>query len=164
MIDTCRILITLDCNFRCSYCCNELPEIQEQFIKVNSLEDIPWNAYQKVCISGGEPMLRVDRLDYVLYYTRAHRLPVYLYTNGLFLYGFLIDRLIAEGVTAVNIGWHGREAGIHRSIFTHPKVRVTAIEGTPVPEWLEQATTVRRVPLNVCETPNEHLYIWREDD
>lgn len=98
MKKTLRLIITLECNLSCIYCCNKLPEVNSKFIK-KKLEDIDFNEYEAVCITGGEPLLRRDLMDQVLVRTDIN-IPVYLYTNGL-----LIQNRDCW-VNGINIGIH----------------------------------------------------------
>lgn len=105
MIDTIRVLVSWACNRHCSYCCNEKPEIRRQFRLVR-LQDIDFSPYQTVCISGGEPLLNLervkdicDRLDYGQF--------AVLYTNGDMLTRTTGRLLRSWGIAALNIGLHG---------------------------------------------------------
>ncbi len=164
MKDTARILITRRCNLSCTYCCNDLPEVRERIRTVNVLHYIPVEQYQKVCLTGGEPLLRMRRLYRVLRYVK--RKPVFLYTNGKLLTMPLLRRLLAHGVTAVNIGAHFADGvpDIPLSIIAHPAVRLTVLDKDfqHVPdEWLLFGN-VHMVRLNECDTPNEDIFDWPE--
>ena len=83
MIDTVRIIISLDCNLSCSYCCNEIPEVRNRFAR-KALDEINFSGYQNVVITGGEPFYRKDVLFRVL-----RRIPpektIYMNTNGMLI-------------------------------------------------------------------------------
>lgn len=104
MIDTLRILVGWECNLRCPYCCNKIPEVRAQFREAR-LDDIDWSRYRTVCISGGEPLLQPDRILAV-----AQRVPrdvlIVLYTNGLLLDEEMGTRLWSYRVGAINVGLH----------------------------------------------------------
>jgi molybdenum cofactor biosynthesis enzyme MoaA len=104
MKDTIRILLGWRCNLSCAYCCNERPQFRDQ-IKPVRLNDIDFAQYKVVCITGGEPLLFMDRLHDVCVRVPSHRLVV-LYTNGVRLDRQHAERLAWEGVNAINVGLH----------------------------------------------------------
>jgi molybdenum cofactor biosynthesis enzyme MoaA len=55
-IDTIRLILTLDCNLKCSYCCNKLESVYSRFVK-KSIDEIDFSRYRNVCLTGGEPFL-----------------------------------------------------------------------------------------------------------
>lgn len=99
MKKTLRLIITLDCNLSCSYCCNKLSEVNSKFI-TKTLEEIDFNQYEAICITGGEPLLRKDLILRIINYITTN-IPVYLYTNGLLLHE--IPHIIFNGIS---IGIH----------------------------------------------------------
>lgn len=82
MNKSCRILVSLRCNYTCGYCCNKIPGILDQF-KVTTLKDLDLTPYDDVCISGGEPFLKENIETVREIATLAHSLnkKVYIYTN-----------------------------------------------------------------------------------
>jgi len=104
MKKTLRLLITLDCNLKCEYCCNKLPDVIKKF-EYKALDEIDFSLYNAVCISGGEPLLQRELIFDVLEPKRIEfRTPVYLYTNGL----LLTDRDI-QVFDGISIGIHYKE-------------------------------------------------------
>ena len=103
-VDTIRILVDWRCNLSCAYCCNEQPRIREQ-IKPVSLDEIDFSRYKMVCISGGEPLLFLERLHDVCVRVPPGKLIV-LYTNGIHLGRLEAKRVRWEGVSAINVGLH----------------------------------------------------------
>ena len=69
-LDTLRILVSLKCNLHCSYCCNEQWSIAKKF-EGCTLNEIDFAPYKNVCISGGEPLLFVNRVFEVLWACRG---------------------------------------------------------------------------------------------
>lgn len=104
MKDTIRVLVSWECNMRCSYCCNKLPEVRSQ-IKPAHLEGIDFARYQTVCITGGEPLLYPTRVRDVCQRVPIGKLIV-LYTNGIRLTGPTCQALASWGVSAINVGLH----------------------------------------------------------
>lgn len=103
VIDTIRILVDWKCNLACSYCCNEQAPIRAG-IKPTKLDDIDFSYYQNVCISGGEPLLFLSRVEAIC--QRAAGKTIILYTNGTLLTPETAAFLQHWGVQYVNIGLH----------------------------------------------------------
>lgn len=158
MVDTARIIITRDCNLYCPYCCNERPEIYNKFRRLLSLEKVPWQNYKSVCITGGEPLLRVDRILEVVRFANQHGCKKYLYTNGTMLtpnyLDFLLDNFEFDGV---NIGLH-EGVLVPYSVLAHEKVRVSMFDTDK--RYMPVKANIKRI--NECDTPNEHIYDWVE--
>ena len=102
MKKTLRLLLTLDCNLTCQYCCNNISEINSKFIK-KKLDDINFDAYSNVCISGGEPLVQFNKF-YEVFQIIPLEIPIYLYTNGL-----LLNINKASYFNGINIGIHYKE-------------------------------------------------------
>lgn len=107
MVDTLRILVSWQCNLKCSYCCNEQPQFRKD-IHPTTLDAIPWNQYMNFCISGGEPLLNFPIVKKVCERIPADRLKI-LYTNGFLLGQTVAWKLTDMGITAVNVGLHNPE-------------------------------------------------------
>jgi organic radical activating enzyme len=103
MKKTLRLIITLDCNLKCEYCCNKIPEVNSKFIK-KKLEDIAFEQYEDICISGGEPLLQYKLIHNIYILNIPISTPIYLYTNGL-----LLNSTKASFFNGVNIGIHYKE-------------------------------------------------------
>lgn len=102
--DTLRVLVSWECNLRCSYCCNN----QERFrkdIHPKTLDEIAWGDYSVFCITGGEPLLNLPKLQQVLSRCDQSKMIV-LYTNGLLLDAETAKFLQNNGVKAINVGLH----------------------------------------------------------
>lgn len=108
MKDTLRLILFLECNMHCSYCCNEIPDISKQFVK-KQFRDINFNQYKNICITGGEPFLNKDLL-----YEVIDKLPegknLYIYTNGTLIDDsdlFVLYRMTKNNeLKCLNIGLH----------------------------------------------------------
>lgn len=103
---TLRLIITLDCNLSCEYCCNNIPEVKDKF-QYKKLEDINFKNYDSICITGGEPLLNEDFIRNTLLELYRWSTPkqIYIYTNGL----LLTRPSIAWAFDGINIGLHSRE-------------------------------------------------------
>jgi molybdenum cofactor biosynthesis enzyme MoaA len=164
--DTLRLIIDSRCNLSCSYCCNKIPEIRNEFRQA-FLSEIDWQAYQTVCITGGEPLLCVDKIEAV-----CKRVPrgalVVLYTNGILLDYLTAMRLVNIGVNAINVGLHKPES-FHALIqqvmrATHAfrrrlSVRFHVWEGyrdiVKTEHYCQNTVTFRFWKLNDCSRANE---------
>ena len=104
MKDTLRILVSWECNLNCSYCCNNQPQFRKDIIPT-AFEDIDWAGYENFCITGGEPLLRLDLVAKVLAKIPAGK-TVILYTNGFLMTSEIAQELEACGVRYVNVGMH----------------------------------------------------------
>lgn len=103
--DTVRIILFLECNMSCSYCCNEQEQFSSQFQK-KSFDEIDFSLYKNVCISGGEPFLKKDLL-----YNTLKKIPpdkkIFIYTNGTKIDNTDIFLLLGfNNLKAINVGLH----------------------------------------------------------
>jgi pyruvate formate lyase activating enzyme len=68
---TCAIIFTIGCNFRCKYCHNPELVIPEQYAKEIPIQEIfsflesRKNKLDAICITGGEPTLHADLIDFI---------------------------------------------------------------------------------------------------
>ena len=80
-----RVLITTGCNLKCTYCCNKIPEVQDTF-KMVTFDQFVENAnqYDVINISGGEPMLVIEKMQGLIRCIEYSEFKgdLYLYTNG----------------------------------------------------------------------------------
>lgn len=114
MIDTLRLMITRECNLKCSYCCNEKPELMGDFerIECSKLPRLLWGAggedIRNVVITGGEPLLRLDRIRRLIGGWPGPMYPntLIVYTNGLLMNIGTAHFLANAGVTALTVGLH----------------------------------------------------------
>ena len=159
-IDTIRLILTLDCNLNCAYCCNKQEPVYSQF-KLKSFEKIDFSLYQNVCLTGGEPFLYKDAL-----YDILRKIPVskdiFIYTNGLLITGEDIDMLLSyRNIKGLNIGLHAIKQleRINRKIKMLP-VRFLARDiyiETLLKTYPEQLSrqNLKGWKLNECNRPNE---------
>ncbi len=158
--DTLRLIITLECNLSCPYCCNNIPEFKNQFVK-KSFNEIDFSKYKNVCITGGEPFT-----NKMLLYKMLFRIPytknIYIYSNGLLINDvdiFVLNKTF--NLKAINIGLHysSQINSIQPDIENKFNVRFR-IEDKKVYEFLDASPRLRRAnvkgyKLNDCNMPNE---------
>lgn len=105
-----RLLVSLDCNFKCAYCCNQLPSIRAKIEPID-IEDLLCKLpkYASLNLTGGEPLLPTN-LSKTLMLARVANIiqkPVYLYTNFSLIDPSNEDqRALFDLVQGVNIGIH----------------------------------------------------------
>jgi len=176
--DTIRLLITLDCNLSCSYCCNKQQRVYSQFQK-KTFSEIDFSKYQNVCITGGEPFLKKDLL-YQIIDDIPEGKNVYLYTNGVLITDEDVVRLRslekAGRIKGINIGFHeGQNEFLLELEKRHPTghiplrflrlqferkawERYQRIEGL---SWIHDSLYLKHprsfkfLTLNDCDRPNE---------
>ena len=104
--NTIRLIMFLECNFKCRYCCNDKTQFNQLFEEKN-LSEVDWNNYQTVCITGGEPFARKDVLYAVMDVVPSTK-PIFLYTNGFLINDQDIIFLRQyENLKGINVGVHG---------------------------------------------------------
>jgi organic radical activating enzyme len=102
--DTLRLILWLDCNMTCYYCCNENEKYSSQFIE-KKLKDVDFSKYKNVCITGGEPFLYPQTVFNVLTVIPKDK-NIYIYTNGILLYYNIIKKLRKYNIKGINLGIH----------------------------------------------------------
>lgn len=111
MIDTARILLDWQCNLHCTYCCNEQERFRKDITPVN-VNDIDFSAYKFFCLSGGEPLMFMDRIAQI-----SGRIPssafTILYSNGILLTKTKAIALYEDNIKAINIGLHYEKSFSH---------------------------------------------------
>lgn len=169
MIDTLRLILFLECNLRCSYCCNEQQQFNSQFKPVR-FRNIQWDKYRNLCISGGEPFLNRDLLYFTLQ-AAPLRLDIFLYTNGLLITDEDIDRLIKiPNLKCLNIGVHTLHQlkAINPNLEKRLPVRFMA-QDINVSTLLElyptrlNSSNLRGWKMNECNMPNEEWRVLEKD-
>jgi uncharacterized Fe-S cluster-containing radical SAM superfamily protein len=154
MIDTLRVLVSWKCNLHCSYCCNDIPEFRKD-IKEVRFEDIDWEKYKNVCISGGEPLMFLDLTRRVA--LAASRSFKILYTNGILLDKGTARQLGWWGINAVNVGLHYPES---YDILIHRVLEATAGNPYLVRFHLNEMAAGRTADI----WPGVEFRYWRMND
>jgi organic radical activating enzyme len=161
MIDTIRIIMFLECNMNCSYCCNKNEKFNSQFNK-KSLSDIDFSLYKNICITGGEPFLHNEKL-FSLLKKIPHEKNIYIYTNGTLINDSDIATLIKQkNLKCLNIGIHTLEQldSINEDIEKKLPVRFMAQDINcekllkKYPERLNR-NNLKSWSLDDCDMPNE---------
>jgi pyruvate-formate lyase-activating enzyme len=158
-----RVIITTECNLACSYCCNKLPEIQESF-KMTTFDEFIKMDFDIFNISGGEPMLNINKLLRLLTELNKKECKIYLYTNGL-----ITDRIneIAPLIDGVNIGAHSNQhfaaLGAEqwkkyiRNVRYH--VQENKLENDVRERLNENNISIKEWKLNECNNTKEERFI-----
>jgi len=117
-----RLKITLRCNKNCSYCINNVPEYKKRWVEIVSVDQVDWNNYRTIIVSGGEPLLHdnlVEILKKLRHITHVS-IPIYLQTNGTLLTKELV-KSIDDYIDGIGYSVHNPNE------FMHLKSRVTDI-------------------------------------
>lgn len=111
MNNSCRIIVGLGCNYKCSYCCNEMDGMLDKFKELRLLTVLKAiGNYDDVCISGGEPLLKgyVKKTYAIAHCAKyKHKKNVYVYTN---LSTLPEDSRLLSALCGIVDGWN---VGIH---------------------------------------------------
>jgi len=88
-LDTLRLILTRKCNYSCSYCCNNIPEITNEIVSMTDQEIYNYLKYniniKNVCITGGEIFLEKEAENLIFIHLLLFLFPdknFYFYTNG----------------------------------------------------------------------------------
>ena len=77
--------VTRRCNLKCIYCCEPKQIADSNFNTIKKIVDkLAENGLKKICVTGGEPLLRKDLLD-ILKYIKSKQIYITLSTNGSLL-------------------------------------------------------------------------------
>ena len=177
MVDTARLILSWECNRVCSYCCNNLPGVREQF-KAVRYSEIDWRWYRYVALSGGEPLLNpsyvfdlIHKLSSVKF---GEPLRTVLYTNGDYLSRDIINALARLGLHGLTIGLHCDrpvDHAIQHGILAAGRgisVRFNLWEGYADDvraRYPEAVPFLRPWVMDACDRANEdRFFLIREED
>lgn len=137
--DSCRILISMQCNYRCRYCCNNKEQFSKLFKKAR-LEDLNLDNYSNICISGGEPLIEEnkEKLDQIIIMTSIKYKQVYIYTN----LSVLPTYELIKNVTGWSIGFHPVQ--VETSVFIKKVKKLRSMGATNI-RILVQACELHRL-------------------
>ena len=112
--------ITGRCNLRCLHCSASASQGKsncelEREKKLDLVKQIAQTGFQKVVISGGEPLLDKDFWR-IITVARSTGLKVKVNSNGWLIHRAVAQRLRDEGVSTVQIALHGAHAQLHDTI------------------------------------------------
>jgi SynChlorMet cassette radical SAM/SPASM protein ScmF len=129
--------ITQRCNLSCRHCwINPVftaePPADGEEITLATMRSLVEQALplglKNIKITGGEPFLRADILDFIAYFT-AQKLPVSIETNGTLLTPELVKALKTLRVSLVAVSIDGKNAASHDAIRGVPGAFDRALHG-----------------------------------
>jgi molybdenum cofactor biosynthesis enzyme MoaA len=114
------VRLTFDCNDHCVFCLDahthngEMRSRDE--VKAQILDGRRKGA-TRLILSGGEPTIHPDYVDFVRLGRRAGYSKIQTVTNGrLFSYGDFLKRCLAEGLSEITFSIHGPNAKVHDAL------------------------------------------------
>lgn len=155
-VDTARIIMFLECNFKCRYCCNEKTQFNREFVEI-ALKDISWEKYKVACVSGGEPFFNKAALWETLKWIPRH-IPVYIYTNGILINKDDVNRMSLHypNISGFNVGIHG---------VNQPKFIIPELDEVFSVRWQAQDINREKLlsmyPDRITESNSK---FWKMDD
>ena len=175
-----RLMITLNCPRSCKGCCNDYPRIMGQARRISSLEEL--RDFPVVMITGGEPMINVDRTTDIIGQVRLvnPEAKIFLYTA---LYKPEIEQLLPkvdgiqfslhEGATPADVDDFQRFQEIIRRgsgsyrLYVDPRVEYPIYiepklwRRVEIKPWLTEDELLRQQPNGLPK--NEELLIFDAD-
>ena len=132
-------------------------------------EEIDFDLYENVCITGGEPFLKKD-----VFYSVLDKIPagknIYVYTNGMLINWNDIAKLRSYKIKCFNVGLHtiGQLKGIYYGLERSLPVRFSAREEiyskllNLYPDRLNY-DNFKSFVLNDCNMPNEEWILLNNE-
>ena len=167
--DTLRLIMFLDCNFACTYCCNNKKWYSDQFIK-KTVYEIDFSSYENVCLTGGEPFL-----DPEVVFEWLDKIPkdknVYIYTNGVLITTPHLHQLITyRNLKMINVGLHHKNQinSIHPDLEKFIPVRFL-MEDVMTEEIMQNSNgrvhngNSKQWVRDQCDLPNEDWVLLVEE-
>lgn len=181
MMKVARILVGLACNFNCSYCCNNIPEVNSKFIGIGiekAMDIAMDDKYPYINISGGEPLLpcNFNRTTVLITLAKKFNKSVRLYTNGSLLSEAVFDKLCGLDIDRIEVGVHEEYGLPHKDAIlmmnSYPEFFKVFIEkgnaekleykGENFSQLLEDwGVEVERFTINDCET-EEDIFLVKD--
>ena len=157
---TLRLLLTLECNLSCEYCCNKLLTVKKRF-QEKTLEEcltaVKNGEYHTVCLTGGEPLLHNDiqslliKFDQLRTEHKSAILDLYLYTNGLLLNNIWREIPVLNGI---NVGIHYKHQ--MRDVFdAYPDIL-----SEPTTLYVEDIYREEYLP----NIPDKFIKLWKRNE
>ncbi len=105
--NNCRVVLTDRCNLTCDFCCMKDKDIFYSFKNQTALW-IAQQKYDEIAITGGEPLLELERLVQFICLIKYFNpdTKVYLYTNGYLLQSEIAATLQITGLDGINWSPH----------------------------------------------------------
>jgi MoaA/NifB/PqqE/SkfB family radical SAM enzyme len=158
---TCRVILTTECQFSCSYCCNRLPEVQNKF-KMTTVDQLVNMEYDVFNITGGEIGLCTDKVVRIVHQLKDNRpkSKIYLYTNGLISAYSVLG--LGDLINGINIGIHDESdwllvmEDVAKYINNGIKVRVHVEDK----KWKKVDKYCRKV----LKDNNVEVKLWKRDE
>ncbi|KKL56948.1 hypothetical protein LCGC14_2240290 [marine sediment metagenome] len=117
--NNCRVVLTDRCNLNCSFCCMKEPDICNSF-KWQTALWIAQQRYDEIGITGGEPLLELERLVQFIclikYFNKKAK--VYLYTNGILLTSETAAVLKVAGLDGINWSPKAKPTSEEKNLIT----------------------------------------------
>lgn len=127
------VRLTHDCNNRCTFCLDSnalngtLRDTEE--IKIQIIEGRK-KGMTRLILSGGEPTIHPNFLDFVLLGKRAGYRKVQTVTNGrMFSYPEFLKRAAANGLDEITFSLHGHNAKLHDRLVGVPGAFEQEVKG-----------------------------------
>lgn len=153
------LFINGKCNCRCFYC----PTVQDEvgvpvtnripFDKPSDYADyVHYFDFRGVSISGGEPLLTLDR---TLKYLKAVRrkmgdsLHLWLYTNGTLLTREIVQKLQDEGLNEIRFDISAKDYELERLQMAVGHIPIVTIEIPAIPEDMEKVSNLLPILYDV---------------
>lgn len=141
------VRLTHDCNNRCTFCLDSnalngtLRDTDE--IKVQIIEGRK-KGMTRLILSGGEPTIHPNFLDFVLLGKKAGYRKVQTVTNGrMFSYPQFLERAAENGLDEITFSLHGHNAKLHDRLVGVPGAFEQEVAG------LKAALAMRRFIINI---------------
>ena len=106
-----RILVSEECNYTCSYCCNNLPSVRSSFKELSTSDvAVAVSAYDILVITGGEPLIdeNIEATEGLAEMGKALGKTVIVYTN----LSHMPTSLLARVVDGWTVGYHAEETDV----------------------------------------------------
>src|SRR4029079_7932833 len=114
------VRLTFDCNNRCVFCLDsdthdgQMRDSEE--IKKQILDERPHGA-PRLILSGGEPTIHPNYVDFIRLGARAGYRKIQTVTNGrMFQYPPFLEKCMAAGLTEITFSLHGPNPRIHDAL------------------------------------------------
>ncbi|MGE0328453.1 MAG: radical SAM protein, partial [Polyangiaceae bacterium] len=127
------VRLSYDCNNKCTFCLDSLAHVgtmrSNLDVKIQIVEGRKKGA-SRLILSGGEPTMHPNFLDFVKLGKRAGYPKVQTVTNGrMFAYPEFLDRAAENGLDEITFSLHGHNAKIHDALVATPGAFVQETAG-----------------------------------